>query len=245
MIRAAILALLAATAPAFALTQVQLDRVAIEPRQDARLPAGLELLAGDRPAVLVFADFDCQDLCNPIVGQTSALLRDTGLSPTQDFQMVVVGLDAKDEAAEAQVFLDDAVDPAIRPALTLRQPPQAQVDRVADALGYVSVYDPERDAYAHPAAMFVLTAEGGLSRVFPGLMPDPEDLRRALIEAGDGHVGGLVERIALTCFAFDPETGRYNFMIERALTAASLLTALLMAVVIWIALRRERRRTAR
>ncbi len=225
--------------PATALTRAELEPVAAAPAPGARLPDGLRLISGDRPAVLVFADLDCTDLCDALVAQIAEALAATGLSPAQDYQFLAVSLDPSDDAASARRLVEASVpDPALRPAVLRLD--AAETARVAEALGFRAVYDAERDAFAHPAAVYVLTAAGAVARVFPGLMPAPEDLRRALAEA-DGSGATLLQRVALTCYAFDAETGRYTLRIERALTLSSLAAALILAAGIGVALRRERR----
>jgi protein SCO1/2 len=55
-------------------------------------------------------------------------------------------------------------------------------------------------------------------------------------------VGGLVDRVLLLCYHYDPQIGRYTSLIDRALKIAALLTVLAIAGPIAIALHRERRR---
>ncbi|EKE44605.1 hypothetical protein OCGS_1443 [Oceaniovalibus guishaninsula JLT2003] len=237
----AILALLVCALPAWAgLTQAELGLVGLRPGDTAQVPAGLGLSDGIRPAVLVFADFECPDICDPLVAQTADSLAGTGLAAGRDYRLIVVGLDPRDNAAARDAFLGGTLGDRRAAALV----PDLGPDRLAeltDAMGFGYVYDAEYDRFAHPVTSFVLTPEGRVSRVFPALHPAPDDMRRALIEAGQGTVGGLAERLVLTCYGFDPLTGRYNLAIERILTIFGVTFALGLGSALAIAHLRERR----
>jgi protein SCO1/2 len=52
-----------------------------------------------------------QSLCGPIVSVVSDVLRQTGLKPGTDFRFIVVGLDPKDSAGDAQAMKDASWHP--------------------------------------------------------------------------------------------------------------------------------------
>lgn len=222
------------------LTRSELDRVGAAPAPEARIPPAWRTLTRGHPSLLVFVDFDCVSLCDPIVAETSARLLESGLIPGEQVTLAVVGIDPRDDAETARRFVDGRVAPALRPALELRQPDTGSLATLAAALGYTFIRDESTNRIAHPSVRYVLMADGRVSRVLPGTGVDAADLRRAIVEAGEGRSGTLVERIALTCYGFDAVTGRYSIAVERILVVASVATALSMALAIGLALRRER-----
>src|SRR6185312_6734973 len=54
-----------------------------------------------RPTVLIFADYTCRTLCGPILAFVVSALEQSGLTPGNQFQLLVIGLDPKDRAQEA------------------------------------------------------------------------------------------------------------------------------------------------
>ena len=92
------------------------------------------------------------------------------------------------------------------------------------AIGYRFQRDAANDAIAHPAAFVTLTADGRVSRVLSSLALQPTDLRLALVEAGDGEIGGLAGRIALLCYGFDAVHGIYTRQIATLLQIGGGLT---------------------
>ena len=233
------MALLIAAPAQAGLTPAELDAVGARPGETAEVPDDLRLTDGARPAVLLFANYDCPEICDPLVAQVAASLAGTGLAAGDDYRLVVVGLDPRDDAAARDAFLDGTLGAARDAALAPTLPP-GDLGRLMEALGFSFAFDAERDRFAHPVASYVLTPEGRVSRLFPGLFADPVDLRRALIEAGRGAVGGVAERLALTCYGFDPLTGRYSLAIERVVTIGSLLFAAAFGGALTLAHWRER-----
>ena len=61
-----------------------------------------------------------------------------------------------------------------------------------------------------------LTADGRVSRALSSLALQPADLRLALLEAGEGKIGGLAGRLALLCYGFDAVHGIYTAQIVNA-----------------------------
>jgi protein SCO1/2 len=180
--------------------------------------------------VLVFADFTCRTLCGPTVAFVASALEQSGLRPNEQFRLLVVGLDPRDRAEDATRMRRDHIgDSAVGNAATFLTADKNTIEALTSALGYRYRYDAEADQYVHPAAAFVLRADGKVSRVLTGLGLSGPDMRLALIEAGEGHIGTLGDQVRLLCSAFDPAHGTYNLLISRMLAGAATITIALLA----------------
>ena len=115
---------------------------------------------------------------------------------------------------------------------------------VTQAAGYSFVYDPTHDQYAHPAAAYVITAQGRVARVLSGVGLTGPDLRLALVEAGEGKIGGIADAIHLLCYGFDPARGIYTASITKLLNIGGAATVALLAGGIGLMLVANRRRRA-
>jgi protein SCO1 len=235
------------------LAVADLDEVSMSLPLDARIPLqtiwkneeGVEVqlaqaLAG-RPALLLFADYNCRTLCGPILTFAVDALASSGLTG-RDYRLIVLGIDPRDGPNEASTMkLERIVDQTVASAATLLSADQATIGRVADALGYRFQYDAERDQYAHPAAALVLTPDGRITRVLSGLGMTAVDVRLALVEAGEGRVGTVGDQVRLLCYGFDPSIGAYTLAIYRALAFAAALTAGTLAIgIAWLSIRSRR-----
>src|SRR5262249_32594073 len=120
----------------------------------------------------------------------------------------------------------------------------AEIGAATAALGYRYAYDAAHDQYAHPAAAYVLDAAGRVTRVLSGLGLSGNDMRLALVAAGQGHVGTLGDRIRLLCYGYDPVRGIYTERITLALEIAALVTVAALGGAILMMNAAARRRAA-
>lgn len=235
-----------------AVTASQLAQTTLAPRANAQLPMQLRLSdTSDRaaplaswlgavPTVWILADYTCQTLCGPAISIVSNALADTGLSAGKDYRLIVVGFDSKDTATQALAMKNAQLSP--RNGLSehsafLRA--AADVGALTDAFGVRPVYDRDHDQFAHPAAAFVVTPDGRISRALGALAIDATSLRLALVEAGHGRVGGWSDQIHLLCYGFDPASGTYTFAARWLLVATSSVSVIVLGLLIGLLFRRE------
>jgi protein SCO1/2 len=238
-------------------SRAALAAIAAEPKPDAQLPLdarftdamGTARTLGDAidstPAVVVFADYTCRTLCGPILAFAAGALEKTGLTPGRDYHLVVLGIDPKDDGANASAFAAGRIgtNTPLAAATTLLTGRDDAIRAVTQAAGYRFAYDPARDQYAHPAAAYVVSAKGRIARVLSGVGLTGPDLRLALVEAGNGKIGGIEDQIHLLCYGFDPAKGIYTASITRLLNIGGAATAILLAGGIGAMLIVKRRRT--
>ncbi|WP_453998975.1 electron transporter [Afipia felis] len=247
----------ALTRPISAVAEVparDLSRVSETPPPNATLPLATVLHKGNEPdqpirswvrnipSIWILADFTCQSLCSPILRQTADALSGSGLLAGRDFNLFVAGIDPKDSAQDAAAMKAAQIgsEGQIAAHTTMLQGKEEAVTQLSDNLGFHAIYDKANDQFAHPAAVFVVTADGRVSRVMSGLGLDPQGIRLALVEAGKGQVGSLADHVRLLCYGFDPARGAYNFMVGRALTIGGGLTILSLGLLLGLMLRKER-----
>jgi protein SCO1/2 len=232
------------------------------------LPRGLRFLADDgsrvtlgdlftdgKPVLMVLAYFRCPMLCDLVLRGVASAMRDSGWTLGREYRAITVSIDPKDTPGAAALkrtsllqALGDA-DPGARrawPFLVAAPGGGADVAALADALGFRYAYDPKSDQYAHPACAFLLTPDGRIARYVYGFDPRPRDLRLALLEAGGGRVarglGGVFDRVLLTCFRYDPTVRRYGIYVVGVMRGGSVVVLSLMACGLALMLRRDRAR---
>jgi protein SCO1/2 len=247
-------------APAHAgLTQAELASVGIAPPPDARVPLNLAFrdesgrpttlaaVAAGRPLVLLLADYTCHTLCGAAVTVAGSEIEQLPLRAGRDYSAAVVGLDPKDGPAEAAALKarELASYPRAAAVMPFLSGDQHTVDRLTRAIGYRYAYDAEHDQLAHPAGLTVLAPDGRVDRVLAGFESSADDLRLALVEAGQGRVGTLADRVRLLCYGFDPVRGVYTPAVMAILRVCGVLTLLVLGGGILLLVRHARRVAAR
>ena len=206
---------------------------------------GRDLTLGDaiagRPTLLLPADFTCTQICGPALSIAASALGQTGLQAGRDYSLVVVGIDAKDSIDDARRFTSGQVG---GPGVSVLTGSSETIDSLMTAIGYHFQRDAANDAIAHPAGFVTLTADGRVSRVLSSLALQPTDLRLALVEAGEGRIGGLAGRLALLCYGFDAVHGIYTRQIATLLRIGGGLTVAILASALGLMFWRTSKRGA-
>lgn len=235
------------------LTEQQIGEVALAPAPEARVPMDLpfrsldgramtlgEAVAG-RPTLLMPVDYSCRETCGPALSIAAAALAGTSLISGTDYSLVAFGIRDGDTTADAARFTAGQVG---GPGVSVLTGDRIAVAALTRAIGYGYVQDAENGVVAHPAAFVALTPDGRVSRALSSLALEPTDLRLALIEAGEGRIGGLVGRLTLLCYGFDAVHGIYTRRIEWLLRIAGLVTVACLAAAIGFMHWRARRRAS-
>ncbi len=235
-----------------------LQDVGIDERLGAQLPLGARFVAQDgravalgdllghgRPVLLSLVYFNCPMLCGLILTGEARAMRETGLRLGKDFDAVTLSFDPTDTprvAAERQRgYLQAFGDPGADAGWTFLTGQPPDIRAVADAAGFRYAYDEASRQYAHPAAIFVLTPEGKVSRYLYGVEFPSKDVRLALVEASQGRVGTSFDRLLLTCFRYDPASRRYEPYVLGVVRVAMLGVLGGLGVMLGVLWRRDLR----
>jgi len=199
---------------------------------------------GRRPVVLTLVYFDCPMLCTVSLNGLTSALGVLPFEPGQEFELVSISFDPKEVPAQAaarkRMQLARYKRPSALSGWHFLTGSQESIDRVTKAVGFRYAWDAETKQYAHPAGTVVATTDGRVSRYLFGIEYSPKDLRFALIESGDGKIGGLVDQALLFCYQYNPHTGRYSAAIMGVIQVAAVLTMLALGGFILVMRRREK-----
>lgn len=200
---------------------------------------------GARPVILSFAYYRCPMLC-PLVqtglGKSMAVL---SLKPGVDFTALTVSIDPTDTPAMAlaakKKFLKETGLTEAAAGWHFLTGGQGSIDALTTAAGFRYAHDKATGQYAHTGGLVVITPDGRLGQYLLGIDFAPRDLKLALVEAGGGRVGTVVDRLTLLCYQYDPAKGGYGLAVYRIVRTGGVLTVALTAVFVFGMLRRERK----
>ena len=207
-------------------------------------PVRLGDVFGNRPVVLVLVYYQCPMLCTMVLNDLLRTMRAIPETAGKDFDVITVSFDPRDTpelaARKKETYLAQYDRPGAETGWHFLTGSQESITALTSAVGFRYVWDPKFQIFAHASGIMVVTPGRKISRYFFGIDYDPKDLRVALAEASDGHIGGLADSILLYCFCYDPATGKYGLAISRLLKAGGVLTVLALGSFVLVSLRRER-----
>jgi protein SCO1/2 len=234
-----------------------LDKISFHQRLNEKLPLdavltdesgqavalGEYFTGGAKPVILAFVYFDCPMLCTQVMNGISSSLRALSLEAGKDFDVVLVSFDPRDTPAKAaekkRTHLDYWKTENTAAGWHFLTGDEATIRRVASAAGFTYQWDEATKQFAHVSGVLVVTPDGVLSRYFYGIEYSPRELRMALVESSQGHIGSLVDELLLYCFHYDPLSGKYGVVIMNLIRAGGLLTIAFIVGVMLLARRRD------
>lgn len=206
-----------------------------------------DFLDGERPVLLTLNYFRCRVVCSvQLNGLGTALGELDWTAGDENFRVVTVSIDPNEGPADATTKRDTLLTSLQRgddvdwqfltgDAMTIKA--------LAAALGISYAYDAEQDQYAHPAVAVFLAPDGKIVQYLYGLTFDPRDIKLALLDAGQGKIGTPMEKLYQSCFSYDPSVGRYGPFAFGIMRLGALATLLIVAAVIVVLWRFDRRKT--
>jgi len=219
-------------------------------RDEAGKPVRLGDYFGDKPVLLALVYYHCPMLCTMISNGVASSFKGIPFEPGREFEVVFVSFDPTDtpeRAAEKKAAAVERYGKAgTAPGWHFLTGDAASIAALTSATGFRYVKDESNGEFAHAAGVMVATPDGRLARYVFGIDYAPKDLKLALVEASEGKIGGVVEKLLLLCYHYDTALGRYTAvsMLWLRIAAAGTLAALVLLIAFFLLRERRARRLA-
>jgi protein SCO1/2 len=209
----------------------------------AEMPLGHSF--GKRPAMLALVYFKCRMLCPQVLRGMAASLKQTGFHPGKEYDIVVASIDPTDTPADALQAKNEFLarmglapaDPAAN-SIHFLTGPQASINDLAAATGfhYIRVPGPDgvMNQFAHSSVVMIATPDGRMSKYLNGIDYQPRDVRLALIEASNEHIGTATDAVLLYCCNYTPSEGRYTVSVLRIMGLAAMGSVCALGMVLFL-----------
>jgi protein SCO1/2 len=205
-----------------------------------------QLFPGKHPVVLMLGYYSCPAMCGQVLDAAFNALSGTDLQPGKDYRILSVSIDPKETAEIAAnrkgVFLPRLIKTGGDNAWHLLVGEEANTKALAESVGFQFYWSEATKQFAHPPSLIFLTPEGKVSRIIVNTYFEPDDVRLALVEASEGTLGDIWDKVKLNCLTFDPRTNSYSLAVMTLMRVGGAVTVIVLAAMIWIMLRRERRK---
>ncbi len=199
-----------------------------------------------KPVVLTLAYYECPMLCTFVLNGLSNSARELEWIPGKDYELLTISIDP-DETADLAVAKRSVYEASLNKtdaefAWNFWVGDKNAIDELADAAGFKYFYDENRDEFAHPAVVFVLTEDGHISRYLYGIEYSVKDLRLAILEAAEGKIGTIIDRVILFCHYYDPAGKKYVLFAMNVMRLGGIITVLVLGVFVSLLWMKEKKR---
>ena len=205
-----------------------------------------DMLVPGKPTIMAIVYYRCPTMCNLVLNGLVSTLKEINFVPGEDYNVLAVSFDPEEThvtASEKKAnYLADFGNSDAE-GWTFAVGSESEIETLTGAVNFGYKYDAMDDQYSHGSGLLLLTPDGRISRFLPGLVYPVLDTRLALVEAAEGKIGTLTDKLALLCYSYDPETGKYGLLVNRIILVACLLTIAAVAWMIYSLMKIDRKRT--
>ena len=203
---------------------------------------------GSKPVILDLVYYACPNLCNFHLNGMNDAFKGMPWTIGKEFDVVVVSIDPREKPDLAEKkktsYLRAYGRPEAAPGWHFLTGEDAQIQALAKQVGFKFRWDDKEQQFAHASAAYVLTPQGRISRYLYGITFAPKTLRLSLVEAGEGKIGTIVDKLTLWCFHYDPSTSKYALVASNIMRGGGVVAVLIMAaflVPFWLRQRSPKR----
>lgn len=170
----------------------------------------------NKTVILTLNYSDCPGLC---IAQLDNLVENfrgpLGQQLGERFEIVTVSIDPTEtntKAAQTKTKYTGLLrDTKAESAWHFLTGDAASIRKLAQAVGFIYTYDKVNRRYNHAAVTYFLSPDGRLCRYFLSLGVEPEQMKLAIAEAGEGKLTTtLSDAFVQLCYMYDPESNRYS-----------------------------------
>ncbi len=198
-----------------------------------------------KPVILNLVYYQCPSLCNLLLNGLLEGLKKLSWTVGEQFDIVTLSINPRETPELARAKKENYLKMYGRPDAAkgwhFLTGDEASIQSLAAELGFKYRYDEKQKEYAHAAGIWLATSEGLISRVLYGIQFLETDLRLALLEAGHGDIGTIVDRVLLFCYRYDPKEKKYSLGILRLIQAGSGVMLLVLGIYLLLFWRRQGR----
>jgi protein SCO1/2 len=193
-----------------------------------------DYFGNEKPVALILGYYECPMLCNLVFNGISDGIKGLQWVPGEKYEIINVSIDPLETVQLARAkkanYIKSLEMTGAENGWHFLIGDKSQSEALAQAVGFKYYYVEERDEYAHPAAAYVISPDGTISRYLYGVKFTPHDLKMALLEASEGKIGSTLDRVILYCFHYDPESKAYVLFAQNVMKIGGLLTVIIFSV---------------
>ena len=169
-------------------------------------PIPLKTLFKGSAVLMTVVYYNCPSLCNFHLNGLLNAMQKIPQTAGKDYTFVAVSMDARETPALAETKKANYLKEFNRPGqkahfLTGKS---ENITKLTHSLGFPFRWDEATRQFAHSPVAYLLSPKGQILRYLYGVEFEPETLRLSLVEASQGKIGTIKDRIRLFCYRFNP-----------------------------------------
>ncbi len=196
---------------------------------------------GTKPVIISPVYYNCPSLCNFHLNGLTEALQKLDWSPGQKFDVIAISFDSKETPdlalAKKASYMKLYARPGTEEGWHFLTATDEVVQKFTKEVGFDFKWNEEEKEWAHASAAIVISPTGKITRYLPGIVFEPQNIKLALTESGEGKVGSFIDSLVLYCFQYNPHKSEYTLAAFQLMKLAGLVMVIFLAiwlVPVWI-----------
>lgn len=196
-----------------------------------------EFFFDERPVFLSMNYADCPQLCQNQLKILAEKFSEAKMVPGKDFEFISISLDPREADVRTrevkQNFSRLLTGKAESEGIHFLVGKKADIDLVANSIGFKYVYVASAGHYSHAPLCVALTADGKISRYIHGLAIEAPQLTESMEIARSGKVADdSVSMFAYACLLFGVNPGQYTKNLLGLMKIAGAATVIIIGACV-------------
>lgn len=191
----------------------------------------------NKPVFLLLIYYECPTLCSLHLNALMDTFKQFEWTIGKEFELVAVSIDPDETPMIASKKLDayfqDYGRNEGRNGWHFLTGKEENIKQLAKQIGFNYAWDSREQAWAHTAAAYILTPKGVISYYHYGLQILEKVLRLSLVDASEGKIGNIVDRMVLFCMQYDPAKKTYAFYAFNLMRLGGILMVIIFGLFLF------------
>ena len=208
-----------------------------------------QYLALGKPVVISPVYFSCPNLCNFHLNGVVETLKKMDWVPGREFELVAISIDPKETpelaAAKKENYLKMYGRPEATAGFHFLVGDQQNITAVTGQVGFGYKWDEGSRQWSHSSAAIFLSPTGLITRYLHGIQFSEKTFRLSLVEASEGKIGEIIDKVVLFCFQYDPAQRGYALYAYNIVRGGAGLSVLALGAYFFMFWRQNRNQSRR
>lgn len=205
-----------------------------------------DIFEGDRPVIINPVYYECPMLCSLVLNGLLEGMKELAWAPGKDYKVLTFSIDPEEGTELAgenkKNYLSNLEKNGADSGWYFLTGDSTNIQRLADAIGFEFEYVPERDQYAHAAAIAFASPEAKITRYLYGIDYSEVDLKNALYETANGKIGNTIDKLVMYCYQYNPASNSYTPVAWNIMKIGGLATLLFLGIFLGLFWYNDRRK---
>ena len=197
----------------------------------------LKELVESKPSIINFVYLNCPLLCHLHLDGILDVVKKSDYKVFDNYQIITISIDPKESSSNLSKYKEKYTkELGITNGWYFLKGTKNNIKSITNQLGYGYKYIKRTNDYSHPAVVFFYNKK--LTNYMEGVLLDKKSFDLNIMNLKEKK--SVKERIITYCYYFDPDNQTYSMLIFKILRILCLITVLIISILIFYSLYRER-----